>query len=134
MITIRLSAISLAGTARTDVAVGTSSEAFMFFTTVAAAPRSGVVVPSSTAGAGRAAFAALPAAGFSGAGRCRRGGGRGLRAGRAGPAACLRPGRPPACDSSAARLAAGVRGDAAAAVPAPRAVPLPAAHDRAPGR
>jgi hypothetical protein len=41
----------------------------MFLTTIDAAPRNGVVVPSSTAGAGRAAFEALPAAGFSGAGR-----------------------------------------------------------------
>src|SRR3954453_15449081 len=40
--TIRLSTSSLAGTARTLVAVGTVSEAFMFFTTLAAAPRSGV--------------------------------------------------------------------------------------------
>src|SRR3954447_21763948 len=40
--TMRLSASSLAGTARTLVAVGTVSEAFMFFTTLAAAPRSGV--------------------------------------------------------------------------------------------
>ena len=70
LITSRLSASSFAGTARTDVAVGTSSDASMFFTTIDAAPRNGVVVPSSTAGAGRAAFEALPAAGgFSGAGR-----------------------------------------------------------------
>ena len=70
LITRRLSASSFAGTARTDVAVGTSSDASMFFTTIDAAPRNGVVVPSSTAGAGRAAFEALPAAGgFSGAGR-----------------------------------------------------------------
>ena len=38
--TIRLSIISLAGMARTLVAVGTSSEADMFLTTAAAAPRS----------------------------------------------------------------------------------------------
>src|SRR5256885_1099760 len=42
LITMRLSASSLAGTARTLVAVGTVSEAFMFLTTAAAAPRSGV--------------------------------------------------------------------------------------------
>ena len=38
--TMRLSIISLAGMARTLVAVGTSSDAYMFFTTAAAAPRS----------------------------------------------------------------------------------------------
>ena len=38
--TMRLSANSLAGTARTLVAVGSSSEAFMFFAMAAAAPRS----------------------------------------------------------------------------------------------
>src|SRR5215218_771651 len=42
LITMRLSASSLAGTARTLVAVGTVSDAFMFLTTAAAAPRSGV--------------------------------------------------------------------------------------------
>lgn len=36
LITIRLSKSSFTGTARTDVAVGTSSEAFMFFATAAA--------------------------------------------------------------------------------------------------
>jgi hypothetical protein len=44
---------------------GHLSDASMFLTTIDAAPRNGVVVPSSTAGAGRAAFEALPAAGFS---------------------------------------------------------------------
>src|SRR3954454_21497920 len=39
LITMRLSASSLAGTARTLVAVGTVSEAFMFLTTAGAAPR-----------------------------------------------------------------------------------------------
>lgn len=39
LMTIRLSIISLAGMARTLVAVGTSSEADMFLTTAAAAPR-----------------------------------------------------------------------------------------------
>jgi hypothetical protein len=41
----------------------------MFFTTADAAPRNGVVVPSSADDAGRAAREALPAAGFSGADR-----------------------------------------------------------------
>ena len=100
LITRRLSASSFAGTARTLVAVGTSSEACMFFTTADAAPRNGVAVPSSTAGAGRAAFEALPAAGFSGADFCGAGfdrcwpGGRGsLRGAVARRAArCSSPG------------------------------------------
>ena len=44
--TIRLSAISFAGTARTDVAVGTSNDAVMFFTTAAATPRNGLCWPA----------------------------------------------------------------------------------------
>src|SRR3954469_13852545 len=76
--TIRLSASSLAGTARTLVAVGTVSEAFMFLTTLAAAPRSGVRVtpfPSLLAGGGDA-FAG-GAAGAAGCCRAAGGGGRG---------------------------------------------------------
>src|SRR6188768_2204360 len=68
LITIRLSAISLAGTARTEVAVGTSSEEVMFFTTTAATPRNGVVVsplPSASCAA-LAALAALAATMSSG--------------------------------------------------------------------
>src|SRR4051794_12005214 len=65
LMTTRLSASSLAGTARTLVAVGTVSEAFMFFTTLAAAPRSGVRLgPSPSAATG---FAAGFAAGLAGA-------------------------------------------------------------------
>src|ERR687893_1619504 len=64
--TMRLSARSLAGTARTLVAVGTVSEAFMFLTTAAAAPRSGVDFGPSPS----------PAAGFAS--------GRGLATGAAG--------------------------------------------------
>ncbi|OBJ60126.1 hypothetical protein A5628_09145 [Mycobacterium colombiense] len=45
LMTIRLSIISLAGTARTLVAVGTSSDADMFLTTAAAAPRAGAGGP-----------------------------------------------------------------------------------------
>src|SRR3954466_2267143 len=49
--TVRLSCSNLAGTARTDVAVGTSRLAAMFATTRAAAPLSGVVgVPSGGGG------------------------------------------------------------------------------------
>src|SRR6476646_4919066 len=68
LITIRLSAISLAGTARTEVAVGTSREDVMFFTTAAATPRNVVVVsPSPSAScAARAAFAAFAATMSSG--------------------------------------------------------------------
>ena len=70
--TIRLSIISLAGMARTLVAVGTSSDADMFFTTAAAAPRS-TWTSSPSAGAGRrlgAAFglAGLPVRAFAGSG------------------------------------------------------------------
>src|ERR687894_603907 len=64
LMTIRLSASSLAGTARTLVAVGTVSEAFMFLTMLAAAPRSGVCFGPSETGA----FAAGLGAGA--AGRC----------------------------------------------------------------
>src|SRR3954452_9596384 len=49
--TMRLSASSFAGTARTLVAVGTVSETFMFLTTLAAAPRRGDCVPAATGGA-----------------------------------------------------------------------------------
>src|SRR6476660_1788888 len=75
LITMRLSASSLAGTARTLVAVGTVSERFMFLTTAAAAPRSGDCVPPATgaagfaaAGAGAALAAAGAAAALAGAG------------------------------------------------------------------
>ena len=51
--TIRLSIISLAGMARTLVAVGTSSDADMFLTTAAAAPRS-TCTSSPSAGFGAA--------------------------------------------------------------------------------
>src|SRR4051812_24216001 len=71
LMTIRLSTSSLAGTARTLVAVGTVSEAFMFLTTLAAAPRSGLRggPPVSSPAAGRAAagLAAGAAAGVAGA-------------------------------------------------------------------
>ena len=75
--TTRLSIISLAGMARTLVAVGTSSDAFMFLTTAAAAPRSTwfsspAPVPAAAAGlaaaAGFAGAAASAAAGLGAAG------------------------------------------------------------------
>src|SRR6478735_9335861 len=70
LMTMRLSKSSFTGTARTDVAVGSSREAFMFFATAPAGPRrvtySG---PSGAAAAGAAfAFAGAAAAGFGAAG------------------------------------------------------------------
>src|SRR6185437_4722643 len=57
LITTRLSIISLAGIARTLVAVGTSSDCDMFFTTAAAAPRN-TWTSSPSAGGGPAGFGA----------------------------------------------------------------------------
>src|SRR5690242_14484122 len=75
LMTMRLSAISLAGTARTLVAVGTLSEASMFFAMAAAAPRSCFDSGSSFFAGSAFAFwsgsglaAGLAAAGFAGAG------------------------------------------------------------------
>src|SRR5881275_1305162 len=65
LITTRLSKSSLAGTARTLVAVGTCSDCSMLATTRAAAPRSGVVVGAALASAG---FSVVFAAAFGGAG------------------------------------------------------------------
>src|SRR5215213_7845469 len=66
LMTMRLSASSLAGTARTLVAVGTVSETFMFLTTAAAAPRSADCLPAATGVAALAAgAAAFPAGAFS---------------------------------------------------------------------
>lgn len=83
--TMRLSNISFAGTARTLVAVGIDNEAFMFFATAAAAPRRTLVSSEpflsedplagfgAALGAGLAAVVVLPAgsllvAGFAFAG------------------------------------------------------------------
>ena len=52
LITMRLSASSFAGTARTLVAVGTCSDASMFCTIRAATPRSGVVLGAPAGGRG----------------------------------------------------------------------------------
>ena len=60
--TMRLSINSLAGMARTLVAVGTSSDAFMFLTTAAAAPRN---TRTSSPSPRRAAAAAFDLAGVS---------------------------------------------------------------------
>src|ERR1700756_1101084 len=60
LMTVRLSIMSLAGTARMLVAVGTSRDADMFLTTAAAAPRSACNSSPSTVGGG-AAFGAAGA-------------------------------------------------------------------------
>src|SRR3954469_7445429 len=88
LMTMRLSKSSLTGTARTDVAVGTSIDAFMFFATAAAGPRSvtnsGPPVGSAAgsafgfaAAAGLAAGAGAGAAAFAGAGAAAAGAGAG---------------------------------------------------------
>src|SRR6476619_6143389 len=68
LMTVRLSIINLAGMARTLVAVGTSSEAFMFLTTAAAAPRSTATSSSSPGGGPAGALAALAGSAFAAAG------------------------------------------------------------------
>src|SRR3954449_664438 len=65
LMTMRLSASSLAGTARTLVAVGTVSEAFMFLTTLAAAPRNGICLAPAAGAFAAGAFAAGLAAGLA---------------------------------------------------------------------
>src|SRR5918997_1793535 len=65
LMTMRLSDSSLAGTARTEVAVGIDSELSMFFTTRAAAPLSGVDVgPFEASGSAAAGAWALGAWAF----------------------------------------------------------------------
>src|SRR6185312_13043239 len=67
LMTIRLSIISLAGMARTLVAVGTSSDEDMFFTTAAAAPRSICTSSASAAvGAGAGSGGAVGAGAWAG--------------------------------------------------------------------
>src|SRR6188472_2735809 len=65
--TMRLSIISLAGMARTLVAVGTSSDADMFFTTAAAAPRNTCASSPPPVGAEDAADFDSAAVGLAGA-------------------------------------------------------------------
>src|SRR6478752_10267776 len=73
LMTTRLSMSSLAGTARTLVAVGTVSEASMLLTTRDGAPRSGTTASSLTgpvpltAGMSRGFGASAPASGFGAA-------------------------------------------------------------------
>src|ERR1700709_2031091 len=64
LMTMRLSARSLAGTARTLVAVGSSSEACMFLAIALAAPRSGFTVTSSASSPCDFAGLVDPAAGL----------------------------------------------------------------------
>ena len=82
--TMRLSIISLAGIARTLVAVGTSSDADMFLTTAAAAPRSTCASSPSAFGVAGLASASLGLAGVTSvlaAGGCVTAGGACLLAG-----------------------------------------------------
>ena len=118
--TMRLSASSFAGTARTLVAVGTVSDAFMFLTTADAAPRSGVDSPPLPAGAGFAAREVVPAAGLAGGAD-----GAADRAG-AGVAAVFSPFLLAAEGAGAAATAAG----AAGAAESVGAAPLVAAPSR----
>src|SRR6187200_1214166 len=67
LMTMRLSIISLAGMARTLVAVGTSSDADMFFTTAAAAPRNTCASSPPPVGAEDAADFDSAAVGLAGA-------------------------------------------------------------------
>src|SRR5919202_1807613 len=82
LMTMRLSASSLAGTARTLDAVGTVSEAFMFLTTLAAAPRRGSRFGPSPAGWPGAVAGLLVGGGLLGGGGRLPVGGRGRRGGR----------------------------------------------------
>lgn len=67
--TMRLSNSSFTGTARTEVAVGTSREAFMFLTTAAAGPRSVTSAgPAGASVAGAAFWAATEVGAAAGAG------------------------------------------------------------------
>src|SRR4051812_8196213 len=125
--TTRLSASSLAGTARTLVAVGTVSDAFMFFTTLAAAPRSGERLgpdgassaagrlAAGLAGAAGACFEVRSAARFTTVAsvRAATGGDRGAGSGAPGATAGLlgRVAEPSA--SAGAGLVAGADGEAA---------------------
>src|SRR5262249_1718281 len=76
LMTIRLSEISFAGTARTLVAVGTAREASMFSTIFAATPRIGLVLPPDV----------LPPDGLAGAAALAGGGALTGAAGLAGAA------------------------------------------------
>ena len=84
LMTMRLSIISLAGMARTLVAVGISSDVFMFLTTAAAAPRS--TCDSSVASPCGGGGAAWPGCRAARRRRCSSAGlGRRRRFGRGGP-------------------------------------------------
>jgi hypothetical protein len=86
----RLTSSSLAGTERTDVAVGTSRLASMFVTMRAAAPRRGSgSSPSSTTGAVPFDAAGFGAAGVGGAGAAGAGGAVGAAGAGAGAGAAV---------------------------------------------
>src|SRR5690242_15614574 len=87
LMTMRLSKSSFTGTARTDVAVGSSREAFMFFATAAAGPRRVTYSGPSGASAAGAAFGfAAAGAAFAGAGAAAAGFGAAGAAAGAGAA------------------------------------------------
>src|SRR6478609_3416865 len=95
LMTMRLSKSSFTGTARTDVAVGSSREAFMFFATAADGPRSvtysgpaGASVEASAFAAAGAAFAGAALAGAAGAAFAGAAGAAGAAAAGAAGAAC----------------------------------------------
>src|SRR2546429_6268045 len=99
--TVRLSISSLAGTARTLVAVGTSNDMDMFLTTAAAAPRSTwYASPSAGVGAGAAGLAGALVAPFPGEGAVGAGGDG------AGTAADWAGGEAASCPSALAVLSA----------------------------
>ncbi len=102
--TMRLSINSLAGTARTEVAVGTSSEASMFDATAFAGPRSWISSgPSAAAFAGAAGAAAFGAGGAAGAAAS----GAGAAAGCAGAGAAAGAAGAGAAGAAAAGAATG---------------------------
>src|SRR2546430_13659407 len=97
LITMRLSASTFAGSARTLVAVGTVSDWSMLATMRAATPRSGTVFAPAGTVAGAAAFGLPSAAGGAGAfaGAVFAGaGGAGVAAGAGGPVARFAAGGP----------------------------------------
>ena len=134
LMTMRLSQSSLTGTERTEVAVGTVSEASMFCTVRAGAPRSTVYVGSSLAAAGAAGAGLLGhrAAGARGPARRRRWPGGAGPPGWAWPVAeplPALPGRLPGARdrARASGVAAGAGAGACGRSAGAAGLPLPAA-------
>ena len=129
LMTTRLSASSFAGTARTLVAVGTASEAFMFLTTSDAAPRRVVDTPSACSvalSAGRAAACdVLPAAGLALVP---------LPAGGVGFSSCFSAASGSRRAACLPGFAIGVSGEGAAVVSAAVCAAVPDVGDASPGR